>query len=432
MSPRDDTLMLVLPVPFRRDGHGRLRLERQACNGIERWADNFSRIVLVCPLMAATDSEVDDLPISELGCASRIECFPIEARSGTIGFHRDRPRVRRQLAGLIGRSGYLCFAIGGYVGDWGAVAALEAIRLGRPYAVWTDRVEHRVAKTSHRDATGWRRAARFVRDGLIYSPLMARLERKVIKHSAVGLFHGRACFDAYAPMCRSPHLVHNIHLKPADRIGADALEEKRKRALFGERLKIVYAGRAAAMKGPADWLAALVALAHRGIDFEACWLGDGPLLAQMAEEVRQSGLEGRVRLAGFVSDRSMVLDALRSADLFMFCHKTPESPRCLIEALMSGTPIVGYQSAYPEDLLGGLAGTLLTRADDPLALAARVAELEASRVRRSELVVDCARLGEAFSDEATFRHRASLIRRHLTIRSSVAPAISANASGTVA
>jgi len=435
MSAAQSTLLLVLPVPLREDDDGRLRLERQACNGIARWAEHFARIILACPVHVQRDDstdEPDDLPIESLACAHRIECVPLRARAGTLGFHLDRPRMRRLLSSAIERTDYLCFAIGGYVGDWGAVAALEAIRLGRPYAVWTDRVEHRVARTSHRDATGWRRAARFVRDTLIYSPLMRGLERRVIAHSHLGLFHGRECFDAYAPLARAPHLVHNIHLKASDRIGASALEAKRKRVLFGRGLRIVYAGRAAAMKGPDDWLAALSALAQRGVDFEACWLGDGPLLGAMAEEVRRLGLEDKVRLAGFVSDRAVVLDALREADVFMFCHKTPESPRCLIEALMSGTPIVGYHSAYPEDLLGEHAPALLTRAHDPLELAARIAELDAARVCFAERVVDCARRGEAFSDEATFRHRAELIRRYLPARPQARPTFSARASGTPA
>jgi hypothetical protein len=41
--------------------------------------------------------------------------------------------VRQVLADKIRTSEYLCFAIGGLVGDWASVAALEAIRQKKPF-----------------------------------------------------------------------------------------------------------------------------------------------------------------------------------------------------------------------------------------------------------------------------------------------------------
>ena len=43
----------------------------------------------------------------------------------------------------------------------------------------------------------------------------------------------------------------------------------------------------------------------------------------------------QVALPGFIRDRSAILKVLREAQVFVFCHKTPESPRNLIEALVS-------------------------------------------------------------------------------------------------
>ena len=39
---QDSSMLLVLPVPFRRRGDA-LLFEAQACNGIAKWADNFDR-----------------------------------------------------------------------------------------------------------------------------------------------------------------------------------------------------------------------------------------------------------------------------------------------------------------------------------------------------------------------------------------------------
>jgi glycosyltransferase involved in cell wall biosynthesis len=100
--------------------------------------------------------------------------------------------------------------------------------------------------------------------------------------------------------------------------------------------------------------------------------------------------------------------------VFVFCHKTPESPRCLIEALMSGAAIVGYDSPYPRDLVGDAADRLLVPRDGIPALARRLAELDADRAGLAALIQAAAAVGAGYSDREVFRHRSELIRRHLS------------------
>ncbi len=76
-----------------------------------------------------------------------------------------------------------------------------------------------------------------------------------------------------------------------------------------------------------------------------------------------------------------LLRQLKTRDVFVFCHKIPESPRCLIEALQCGVPIVGYESAYPRDLIQQNGGGLLTVPNDPLALANELTDLAGDRPR---------------------------------------------------
>jgi colanic acid/amylovoran biosynthesis glycosyltransferase len=112
-------------------------------------------------------------------------------------------------------------------------------------------------------------------------------------------------------------------------------------------------------------------------------------------------------------DRAAVLNALRQAHLFVFCHKTPESPRNLIEALVSGTPLVGYNSAFPQDLISENGGGQLSAKDDVNALVASVLRLAADRRHLADLIQRAAMDGAAFSDVAVFKHRSDLIRTHL-------------------
>ena len=99
--------------------------------------------------------------------------------------------------------------------------------------------------------------------------------------------------------------------------------------------------------------------------------------------------------------------------MFVFCHKTPESPRNLIEALVSGTPLVGYDSPFPKDLISAHGGGLLTPKDDVGALVSSLAGLARDRQRLADLIGRAAQDGHPFNDVAVFRHRSEVIRAHL-------------------
>src|SRR5882672_5262963 len=283
----------------------------------------------------------------------------------------------------------------------------------RRFAVWTDRVEHQVVRRSYTDLHGLRKAYRFLRDNIVASPVMKHLARYIVARCDLGLFHGLDCFNAYSPYCRNAHLVHNIHLKPEDRIGPEQLRQKLARIQSGTPLRLIYAGRVAGMKGPVDWVRVMADLRGRGLSFQASWIGDGPLQSEVEDEVLRLNLSEMVKFPGHVSDRSQLMEAVRDSDLFIFCHKTPESPRCLIEALMSACPILGYSSSYPQDLLGDLAGRLLVDRDDTVGLANRIFHFHSHRAELAEVVQSCYQLGAKFSDRAVFEHRSNLIKDHL-------------------
>jgi glycosyltransferase involved in cell wall biosynthesis len=283
-----------------------------------------------------------------------------------------------------------------------------AHRRGRPFAVWTDRVESGVTAQATRTPGPWRPR---LRAALTHRP-MAALERAVIRRASLGLFHGKDTYDAYAPYSRNPQIVHDVLVGADVRIDAASLKAKQDAAGEGP-LRIIYAGRVAAMKGPLEWVAALVALRAQSVPFDATWIGDGEALPAMRAAVLAAGLQDRVSLPGFQSDRSAVLDALRGAHVLMFCHKTAESPRVLIEALMTGTPIVGYAGAYPLDLVSAHGGGVMTAPGEPAALAATLAVLAQDRHRLADLIGRAAADGAGFDEVSVFAHRSAVIRKHL-------------------
>lgn len=407
MTTQKGTLLLYLPVPVhRRDGV--LCLEDQACNGLRLWAEHFDRLIVMIPETTDGDPPEAWIPITSVGPAfERIEMVILPEAWRPDRFFRLLPSQLPRIRDAIGRADWLGFAIGGLFGDWGSVAAWAAHRMGKPFYIWTDRVESEVAKRTVSERSRLRRlTARFE------IPLMAWNERALIRRSALGLFHGRETFEHYAPYASNPQLVHDIHLARADHIGPDALAAKRAASGAGP-LRVVYAGRAAEMKGPMDWLNTLENLTAQGVDVRATWLGDGPDLDAMQERVANGPLAGLVDLPGFVNDREALISALRNAHILMFCHKTPESPRVLIEALVSGTPIVGYDSAFPADLIADHGGGILVPRDAWDQLAEAVATLARDRQRLTDLMARAVADGAPYDDETVFEHRSDVIKTQL-------------------
>lgn len=404
---RSDTLLIYVSVPLHQV-NGEFFLEDQACNGLRLWADNFRQLIVVIPVADGPPPAAWVPLYAEVGAAmKRIEIVTVPEAYRPDRFLRALPGNVPKLRDAINRADYLGFAIGGLFGDWGSVSAFLAHRMRQPFYVWTDRVESQVVLQSTRSGP-WKR---WLQARLYYWP-MVWLERYLIGRAELGLFHGRETFETYAPWSRNPQVVHDIHIRRSDHISPERLSAKVAAATVGP-LKICYMGRADAMKGPQDWLAVLEGLARKGIAFEASWLGEGHEFEAMRTRIETGPLAGKVRLPGFVRDRTVILETLREAHVMLFCHKTPESPRCLIEALISGTPIVGYDSAFPKDLIAENGGGHLVARNDVPALTEAMAALAGNRAKLADLVQRAARDGEQFDDETVFHHRADLIRRHL-------------------
>jgi glycosyltransferase involved in cell wall biosynthesis len=97
----------------------------------------------------------------------------------------------------------------------------------------------------------------------------------------------------------------------------------------------------------------------------------------------------------------------------MFTHIEPESPRVLIEALMSACPIVGYENSHPANLISVHGGGVMTPMGDPRALGAALAELTADRARLADLIRRAWLEGGRFNSDDMSRDRCEAIRARL-------------------
>lgn len=439
------TLLLVSPAPVRRT-NGRRYMESQAVNGLLRWSDNFNSLIAtyVCypEEMADLMSGVRWECIDGRSDLERITIVDLPYGYGPLLHFKFLGSIKETLRPLIAKSHYMSFAIGGYFGDWGSVAAGLATKQKRQFAVWTDRVESSVIRSGAKSKRNWIKKIY----AIAYSWFVHWHERRVIRSASLGLFHGKDTFDAYSSCMKSSFNVLNIHLKNTDRIKPEDVLSKAISQTAGSRafvvhdlhlsaaqrvsqqiaadkennadfnnmpLRVGYAGRAADMKAPMDWLKVVHTVKEMGVDIRATWLGDGPLLANMAEFVKQHGLEEAVQLPGFIAEREHVVDALRSWDVLLFTHVTPESPRILLEAMVSATPIVGYSSSYARDLVSGFGERYLVPIGHTDELAEKLVYLHRNRKEWGRLVNETYAHSEEFNDVAVFKHRSDLIKKYL-------------------
>jgi glycosyltransferase involved in cell wall biosynthesis len=408
--PEGEGLLLDLPVPFRRI-NGDLWVEAQVLNGLRLWSENFARLTVTAPVLPDAQSDepgFDWANPEQLLAKGGVQLVALPWGYKHFDHYKLAGQVRQTLGSLVDSHRYLCLSNVGGFGAWSNLAVDWAIARRRPYSLWFDNVAHEMPRDPPRSVL---HAAKQWLD-LQYSK---RKTFHAIRHASLGLFHGLTVYEAYAGMCPQSALVHDIHCGPGDAITDDQLRQKVAAQVSAPRVRIGYAGRVHPIKGPFDWIDVLQGLAERvGSDaFEATWYGHGPAFEEARERTQAAGLDGCVRFAGHVRDRETLLGSLRELDIFLFCHLTPESPRCLIESLISGTPLLGYESAYARDLVGDRGGGAFVPIGDRRGLTDRLERLVRDRSALGRLATEAATARAIFSDEAVFRHRSDLIKQHL-------------------
>ncbi len=134
--------------------------------------------------------------------------------------------------------------------------------------------------------------------------------------------------------------------------------------------------------------------------------GDGPLAAELADQVAHDGLQQRVRFVGYCRDINLFLDA---CDLFVLSSLSEALPYALLEAMAHELPAVGTSvGGVPEVILPDETGFLIPPRDGPaLAIALRPL-LESAELRE--------RLGRAGRARVVRHfHEADMVRKTLEI-----------------
>lgn len=134
----------------------------------------------------------------------------------------------------------------------------------------------------------------------------------------------------------------------------------------------VYAGRLSEPRGIGDLLEAWEPVAARWPQARLWLAGDDPYQIEIADQIVNRNLSGRVLLAGVFDS---IEELLTAADLFVLPSREGSAPLALLEAMAAGLPIVATSLADHREFVTDEEHALLVPPRDPAALSAAIARV---------------------------------------------------------
>jgi glycosyltransferase involved in cell wall biosynthesis len=402
----DGSLLLVIP-PVVRTVDGIYEVETDFSHNLRLYLANFSHVTFACPPFPDDDGKgaiLRSLPIKDLQNNERLTFIPLPYPYREDRYLRHYLTTRRLLASEIAKARYLLFSPHSKY-DWSTLAAHLAIKQNRKYDMESDH-DHRSAQQFLLESLPF--GVNKLRKTLWTRSFLKNVDY-CFSHSAVALLQGQEVFDACKSIAPNPHKVLNVQVSADDHITTAELEAKVDRVESKTPLTISYAGQAIARKGPFDWLRVVRDVSEAGTKIQATWFGDGPLLEQMKREADSLDVSDIVSFRGSVS-RTEIMATLQKTEIFLFCHKIGESPRCLGEALAAGCALVGYGSEYPRELVATKGGGEFAGMDDWHSLAKKIINLDEDRTRLIGLLKAAASSGRLLDRDVFMQKRIDLIK----------------------
>jgi colanic acid/amylovoran biosynthesis glycosyltransferase len=175
-----------------------------------------------------------------------------------------------------------------------------------------------------------------------------------------------------------------------NRLGVESLTGLERPIELPDRVRVLCVATLAEKKGHRYLVDAARLMRERGVQLDVSLVGDGPLRAELQQQIRELGLEAVVKLRPYVS-HSELAPLYDAADIFVLPAVVTESgdrdglPVVLMEAIAAGCIVVSTPvSGIPELVIDRVSG-LLVPERDAVALAAAIEEIAGDAQLRQQL-----------------------------------------------
>lgn len=227
--------------------------------------------------------------------------------------------------------------------------------------------------------------------------------------------HGLQCngtptFDAFARRSRHPLLYFDNRTTEDMLASEQDLKSRFEHQAAHPRVRLLFSGRLHPIKGAHHLVPMAEHLQRLGVDFELSIAGDGPLRAEIEEQIRTSNLQDRVRCLGTLRFGDELMPLLRrSIDIFVCPHLQGDPSCSYMETLSGAVPIVGYDNEAWSGLHRRCEAGVLCEQHNPASLADAVAALARDRALQQNL----SRKALAFASQHLFEQEFGLRMAHL-------------------
>jgi glycosyltransferase involved in cell wall biosynthesis len=153
---------------------------------------------------------------------------------------------------------------------------------------------------------------------------------------------------------------------------------------------LICVGRLSGQKGQLLLVDAFADALERGVDAELVLAGDGEMRAEIERIATKRGIEGRVRITGWISGEQ-VREEISSARALVLPSFAEGLPMVIMEAFALGRPVLStYIAGIPELVRPGENGWLIP-AGSPTAIADAIEDLMKMPVSRLEAMAELGR-----------------------------------------
>ena len=107
-------------------------------------------------------------------------------------------------------------------------------------------------------------------------------------------------------------------------------------------ISLLFIGALTPLKGPMELIQAVPLIRSKGLDVECTFIGGGDLEYRntLVQASREMGCEEHIQFQGYINNYSDILDAYRSADIFILPTHSEGFPRVIYEAMSQSLPVV--------------------------------------------------------------------------------------------